>query len=190
LANNCNCSDGEGNIYITGSFGGSCNFGSQTITQTRTGYLDFFITKFDSNGQCLWAKQTNGGNYGNGGEILIYKNSVYITDNYIAPITFGAGSDTTTLTTHGGSIFVAKYNTLGVFQWAKQVSDSGECQSKGIVVDDFENIYVSGWYSRKVKFEQSLLTCNHTNAFIIKYDNNGLFKWVKQPLNIAGSLID
>jgi len=178
--------DAAGNIYITGALIGTCSFGNYSLSQTIQGSNDFFIVKYDSSGNCLWVRQTAGGIYGTGGDIIVSQNSIYIIDNYITPITFGNGNNATTLITHGGSIFLAKYSTSGNFSWAKQLSDSGQCSGKGIVVDEFENIYVSGWYSKKVKFGNAFFTCSYTNAFLLKYDMNGVSKWAKQPLNASG----
>ncbi|MEZ4889227.1 MAG: SBBP repeat-containing protein [Crocinitomicaceae bacterium] len=47
--------DNQGNSYVTGRFRGSVAFGSTTLA--TYGSLQIFITKLDTNGNFLWAKQ-------------------------------------------------------------------------------------------------------------------------------------
>lgn len=179
--------DNKGNVIVTGNFGGSCTFGTSTITQTNSGIHDNFIVKYNSLGQCLWVRQTIGSAYGNGGDLTIdNKENIYITDNYILPITFQSDSNSVTLTTQGGSIYMAKYNGDGRFEWAKQIGDSSNCQSRGIACDASGNTYVSGWYGHKIYFENTLITCITENGFLTKYNADGILQWVRQPLNQTG----
>ena len=46
-------SDKNNNIYLTGSFGNSCEFGGQTYTSTSSNSLDLFLVKYDNNGNFL-----------------------------------------------------------------------------------------------------------------------------------------
>src|ERR1044072_3343733 len=50
--------DHDGNSYVTGTFRYG-NFGSFTLTSTGS-FLDVFIAKYDSSGNCLWAKRAGG----------------------------------------------------------------------------------------------------------------------------------
>ena len=50
--------DGSGNVYITGFFSGTAQFGNQTITSN--GLQDFFVAKFDASGNITWV-QSGGG---------------------------------------------------------------------------------------------------------------------------------
>ncbi len=47
-------SDNDGNIYITGTFQYTLDFGCTTLKDSALN--TFFIAKLDSNGNCLWAK--------------------------------------------------------------------------------------------------------------------------------------
>ena len=52
-------SDDEGNIYLTGEFSKTVDFGSG-ISATSAGNVDFFLAKFDKMGNAIWAR-TGGG---------------------------------------------------------------------------------------------------------------------------------
>src|SRR4051812_34303619 len=50
--------DAAGNVYLTGEFGETADFGEFTLTSR--GGLDFFLAKYDATGKCLWVRQGGG----------------------------------------------------------------------------------------------------------------------------------
>ena len=50
--------DGGGNTYMAGSFEGTADFGSYSLTSA--GSYDIFVAKLDSNGTVQWAKRMGG----------------------------------------------------------------------------------------------------------------------------------
>ncbi|MEN6445086.1 MAG: SBBP repeat-containing protein [Candidatus Cloacimonas sp.] len=106
--------DYDGNIYVTGWFSDSATFGNTTLTSSvhyvYSNNRDIFVTKLDSNGNWLWAKQAGGT-----GDDYSYSIAVdsdgnsYVTGNFYVIANFG----TTTLTSSGSSdIFISKIGNL------------------------------------------------------------------------------
>jgi len=180
--------DNNGYVYVTGDFSGSCTFGSTTITQTHSGIADNFVAKYDSLGQCLWVQQAIGSAYGRNCDISVNKKGdIFIMGNYMLPITFGSGADTMTISSVGNPIFIAKYNSTGSFKWAKIVSAGvGQCEGRGILVDEIGNYYITGWYDNNISFDNLSLTSSSNNGFIVKYDTMGIVKWATQPICNTG----
>ena len=56
--------DDSGNIYLTGHFIGSADFGPTTLT--ATGLRDIFVAKLDPDGNWLWAKRAGGEGWDSG----------------------------------------------------------------------------------------------------------------------------
>src|ERR1051326_7550408 len=55
------CSDASGNVFVTGMFASpSITFGNTTLSPV--GMWDFYIAKFDNNGNALWVKSAGGAN--------------------------------------------------------------------------------------------------------------------------------
>jgi hypothetical protein len=184
------------NIYITGYFGPSMTFNpGQTNALTLNALAnDVFLAKFDSTGNFVWAQQA-GGSLSEYAQALAVDGAgnCYITGYYGSnPATFGAGEpNETKLAGLGGNngedIFVAKYNTDGMLQWAKNAGGSAGNRGSGIGVDAAGNSYVVGRYSGTSTFGPG--EPNQTNLvaplggkveiFIARFNTNGSLSWVR-----------
>jgi len=88
-------------------------------------------------------------------------------------------------TGYGEDIFFAKYDSSGSILWAKQFGGGGvydlqECQD--ITIDKIGNVYLTGWFSDTITFDNIILTSSGTNgsgSFIAKFDTSGNVIWAK-----------
>ena len=73
--------DGQGNVFVSGFFTGSVNFGSGISISANGGSQDAFVAKYSASGTILWAR--SGGSSGNSdrGNAVAVDNSgnVYVT---------------------------------------------------------------------------------------------------------------
>ncbi len=184
--------DQLGNVYITGMFADSTIvFGNITLTNSAPspwGQADYFIAKYDSSGNAIWAKSA--GNYldeAGLGVATDHSNNVYVTGYYRGAITFGSY-----IINNGGyyDTFIVKYDFNGNVLWAKGAGVSNISYSKAITIDSLNNAYITGYYNgSNIVFGNDTLI--NTNAgsydlFIAKYDNLGYVKWAKT----AGGIYD
>jgi tRNA A-37 threonylcarbamoyl transferase component Bud32 len=172
----------DGSVYVTGSFSGTANFGSQSITSYGSNWeTDIFLAKYDPNGNLQWVVQAGGTNsdYGNG--ITVDKDGyVYITGVFSGTATF----HTTNITSYGyHDIFIAKYDNNGQFQWV--VHAGGGSTRDGIAASNDGYIYLTGSFRETATFSglDNSITENITayggeDVFIAKYDTSGNFYWV------------
>ncbi len=111
------CVDGDGYIYVGGFFESSFDFdpGQGIDVHTADGYKDIFLSKFDPNGDFIWAI-TPGGIGGDYGDAVAVDNSgyVYISGHFSDTINLYPGYDDATHTSNGEyDIFLVKLNSSG-----------------------------------------------------------------------------
>lgn len=171
-------------VYITGEIEGFNNpitFPGSTITLTCINDNDIYVSKYDVNGNLLWAKSAGG----NGSEKALgvshdAAGNVYICGEYEAACQFDAS---TTVNGIGiRDIFVAKYNANGVFQWVRTAGSTGRDEAQGITCDAAGNCYVTGFFSDGCTFgttTYSTMSTSFHDAFLAKYDTNGNLLWVR-----------
>jgi hypothetical protein len=182
--------DGSGNTYVTGYYTGSTiTFDTITLTNNTAGLVsDMFLTKFDANGNVIWAKSADGVNGGGNKSNTVTVDSlsnVYVAGYFDSPnIIFG--STTLTVNTVGGdNIFLVKYDKNGNVLWAKS-SKGGTTndEASSVAVDVSGNIYVAGSFdSPIISFGSYTFTNNHSDSiadiFLVKYNSNGNVVWAK-----------
>ncbi len=173
--------DANGNVYIAGQFtSDSITFDTITLTNNSNNPLDFFIVKFDNNGNVLWAK-----NEGVNGKVAAksvctdLNGNIFLYGEFNSPsITIG----TTTLFNFGNyDVFIVKYDSNGNVLWAKNEGTStGEFAYGGVCSDINGNVFITGIYSSSINFGTTQLTSLGTSDnFIVKYDQNGNVIWAK-----------
>jgi hypothetical protein len=124
--------DSYGNIYVTGRTWGS-------LGGTNAGNVDIFLAKYDASGGIIWIKQlgTNGNDEGRG-IVVDSSGNIYIT---------GETSGNLDGNVNAGifDAFLSKYDTNGNKLWTKLIGTNADDEGRGIAVDTFGNIYITGW---------------------------------------------
>tara|TARA_R110002049_G_scaffold65035_1_gene170979 strand:+ start:117987 stop:120212 length:2226 start_codon:yes stop_codon:yes gene_type:complete len=182
--------DSSGNVYLTGNFYYTVDFdpGSETFNLTSAGCNDFFIQKFDTDGNYIWAKTIGNNACGSAISLTIdSSDNTYITGYYSGTVDFDPGASTTNLSSSGGSdIFILKLDSNGNFIWAKSFQEISNgtygYTSKCITTDIWGNIYITGSYSGTVDFDPGEETTSFTTTalsdiFIVKLDTAGNLLW-------------
>jgi hypothetical protein len=196
LIDNCNdiAIDPLGNILITGSFDGTVDFdpGPGTFTMTSVNE-DIFVSKFNANGNLIWAKQMGGSSTDIGYGIAVdLSGNVYTTGTFFFTGDFDPGPGTFSLTANSYfEVFVSKLDAAGNFVWAKQMGGSiAYDRGFDIAVDTIKNVYTTGQFSYIGDFDPgpgsySLSSAGSYDIFISKLDSLGNFSWAK-ALNGGG----
>jgi hypothetical protein len=176
--------DASGNPYLAGYFqSDTITFGSYTLTSA--GIEDIFLTKYDSDGNVLWAASAGGTDID-----VAYSVAMDASENpYLAgcflstTITFGSY----TLTNSGSAdIFLVKYDADGNVLWA---TSAGGIESDGaysVAMDPSENPYVAGWFiSPTITFGSYTLTnAGGRDIFLAKLESSVGINDAKNSVNI------
>jgi hypothetical protein len=180
--------DSSNNIILTGRFGSpSISIGTTTLTLTPSfaSYPDFFVAKYDSLGNALWAKSASGNNTDEGVSVSVdVSDNIIVTGYFQSPNISFASS---TLTNSGGNdIFIVKFDPSGNVIWAKNPSGPSDDRAKAVSCDALGNTFITGYfYSSNLNFDTTVLTNNgNYDIFIAKYNSSGDNLWA---INVGGS---
>lgn len=169
--------DEDGNSYVTGTFKLTIDFHDTTLTSK--GNDDFFVVKYDSNGNFVWIQHV-GNSYLDECNNIVTDNqgNFYITGRTSLNVTFG----NIPLNQTGSSAFVAKLDSGGNFVWVSANTGTSSSFGQGITIDKENNCYVSGQFNGTPVFGSTTLhtTTPYSDLFIAKLDASGNFIWAQQ----------
>lgn len=173
--------DDDDNVYMTGAFETTQNFGPHVMT--ANGECDIYVTKVDSDGNFLWAIQAGSDDKDVGIDICYgHDDHMYLTGEFRDSAYFGNNL----LDNYGGSkgkdIFVAKITKDGNWVWVNQAgSKKGSDRGNGIIANKQGNIFVTGQFSGNATFGAHEVASNgdSVTVFIAGIDTMGAWRWVK-----------
>lgn len=187
--------DSEGNIIASVQMKGSVTIiGTDPIITENATANSPILMKFDDSGILIWHVKI--------GDLDAINLNCIATDNqdniYIAggfnsvnaDCTFGStDANTISISGVGQDTYIAKYNSLGELQWAKNVATSSAlCRAEGLTLDSENNILISGFFNggtgATINFGNDV-AFNYVgegtagNAFVAKFNNLGNLIWAK-----------
>lgn len=187
--------DNSGNVLITGGFQGTVDFDPGTSIFNMSSLSDYstFISKFDTDGNFIWAKQFVGP-LNIGLRITTDRSeNLYITGGLRDSADFDPGTGVYILhetfpSANTGTMYICKLDKNGNFLWACGTASSIYLSPDAIAADEHENVYIAGGFGDTVDFDPGPgvhdLTASGLNSFVLKLDSAGSFSWV---YHISGS---
>ncbi|MFK7946630.1 MAG: hypothetical protein AB8G11_03495, partial [Saprospiraceae bacterium] len=139
------------NIYITGGFQNTVNFGGTSLSAVNNSFTNLFHAKYDNNGNLSWANRIYLPNIDFSS--VLFKSfdvatakdgTTYLTGAFQATVEFG----TSVLNNSGSFIissFLAKYNANGIYQNAIALSSSVRYFAGSIAIDNQDRVLISGY---------------------------------------------
>ncbi len=209
--------DATGNVYITGKFGGTINFGTGVLSATPGGtQTEGFVAKFNSAGTCQWAMRFGGPGTDLGGfAITTDGTNVYVTGGSAFPCTVGATPIVVAGASSDGVVFALNAAT-GAFVWGKAFGGppAGD-RGQALALDNVNGLYLMGvFFTRSTdavttasfgapgSFSRSVqgnMAQSTSDLFVAKLDKlTGTFTWVSSggavsnavPLHIGNDNIN
>ena len=157
--------DAAGNCFVTGYFRVSSTFGTETLDSD--GYFDLFLTKFDSDGDVIWATNTETNDaIAASGIALDDEGNIYVTGSFVGDVTLGR---TTLSNDYIFDLFIAAYDETGNALFFRGAGTEGELTSSGIAVDPGGSLIVAGQLKgRAVVGSDDLLSIGDSDVFVAK----------------------
>jgi hypothetical protein len=176
--------DSGGNVITTGFFRDSADFnpGPQVFNLYGSGS---FISKLDSLGNFVWAKNFIGGVESR--SVASDPNgNVIIGGAFYGSCDFDPGASSYNLNALLDDIFITKLDPAGNFIWSKAFVGTNNERLFSLTSDEFGNIYAGGNFPSTVDFDPGPATYNLINPFtggskcyVLKLDANGNLRWAK-----------
>jgi hypothetical protein len=167
------------NIYVTGSFEGTINFGGDDLPSS--GGTDIFLAHLSGADGAHFASMRVGGagdDAGLGIGVDAARNAV-IVGAFGAPVDFGGGSRTA----YGNKdAFVAKYNDQLAWVWDRTYGSGGADEARAVVIDGSSGVLVAGQYGGTVDFGAPTMTqsAGATDIFVLHLGSDGSFTWLQR----------
>ncbi|MGZ3753815.1 MAG: T9SS type B sorting domain-containing protein [Mucilaginibacter sp.] len=186
--------DGSDNIIIAGAVSGTVNLNplGSANNLTVAGNASY-IAKYTSAGQLTWVQPINGNVVNNSIAMSIDQGgNIYLTGPFTATLAFNASA---TLSSFGAQDnFLARYNSAGVLQFAKDIARGNTAKSKttatSIVAGSDGNVYLTGYFSGSANFDPagSINLGDHgqQDLFVAKYTSGGDNWWANNTGNGNG----
>jgi len=175
--------DQSGNIYVAGTLGLPTGY-FQTDTFNISGFNDFYIAKYDINGNEIWVKKFGGPNSN-----MTNIKSEGITDFIFDPLencliacgifyeTCDFGTVTLNTSINDLQMFIAKFDLNGNCLWAKAGGSSGDERGAKIATDTSGNLYVEGSFIMNGNFDTLSV---EAGGFLAKFNSGGNGLWTKK----------
>ncbi|APR88264.1 Hypothetical protein A7982_13613 [Minicystis rosea] len=180
--------DTSGNVLVTGNFNGTIDLGTGTLVSA--GGTDIWLAKLDTAGAGVWARRFGDASAQSVAAIAVTSTgNIVIAGQFQGTVDFGGGP---LVSAGSADIFVAEYDAIGGFVWAKRFGDSCANQSAtAITVDASGNVIIAGGLAGTVNFGGANLTtssCTDVNAFVAKFNASGVHQWSKAFGDTAAQL--
>ena len=140
--------DASNNIYVTGRFLGSVDFGGGALQSGAQD--DAFALKLASDGSFGWARKIGGSSFDAGQGIAARGNAVVVVGFFNGSMTV----DTTTLTSAGSAdIFAMSMATSdGATNWVKSFGGTSGDLATDVAIDGGNNVVITGSFAGTVNF--------------------------------------
>ena len=177
--------DGAGNVYLTGAFQRSINFGPTSATRlTAAGAMDWFVAKLDGAGNHVWSKRFGTASDDEVGQgIAVTSDGIVLLGQFGGSVNLGGQ---TLVSSGSNDIAVAKLDLDGNHLWSRRFGTAFLESGIGLAVDGAGNVFFTGYAGGDVDFGGGALG-RTGNAYLAKLGPTGSHLW-SRALNASRSV--
>jgi uncharacterized protein (AIM24 family) len=178
----CVAVDGAANVFLTGDYNGTVDFGSGSLQSAGAG--DVFVTKLDENAGPGWSKSFGDAQSGDvqiqiaRGVATDAAGNVVVTGEFAGTVDFGKGP---IQSAGGGDVFVVKLDADGGPVWSKHFGDAADQHAAGVALDGASNVLLAGSFNGALDFgDGPIQSAGGGDIFAGKLDSGGVSQWGKR----------
>jgi hypothetical protein len=178
--------DAQENVYMAGFTYDFNNISFNGFQNNKSGIVDAYIVKFESDGDRLWGTYFGGSGDNLGSGIAVdHEDNVYLTgrtSSYDLPI-FNAfqdmlGSDLDLYT----DAFLAKFDASGALLWSTYFGGNNSDASFAVTCNNTGDVFMTGRTNSTTNIfldghQSTFVGGNEFDAFLAKYNSSGTLQW-------------
>lgn len=166
--------DVDGNMYVTGYFSGSIDFGGDMLTSA--GSNDIFLAKFDASGAYQWSKRFgNEAEQRGTGVATDSEGNVYITGHFMDAVNFGGGN---LLSSGSNDIYLAKFSSAGTLIYAKRYGNFDDQRGGMVAIAPNDDVILAGFFGGRVNFGGgNLVNGGGWDVYVVQLSPAGITQW-------------
>jgi hypothetical protein len=173
--------DSRGNVVLTGTFGGTVDFGGGPLSPPSGAFQNGFLLKLaDADGAHLLSKQFSSSESHGSAVVVDSVNDILITGLFQESVDFGCAGSLPASQAGHTDIFLVKYTQAGSCAWAKGfggMATSSHRDVSAIAANSFDEIAIAGSFSGPISFGGQTLTSasagGATDAFAARFASDG-----------------
>ena len=170
--------DSNDNIYLTGNFRGTVDFGGGDVSSNPSNNPYIFLVKFNSSGVFQWVYTAGGTGVDDVRSLALdSSDNPYITGSFQSTVNFGGGNTTAANT---NDLFILKLNSSGAYQNIYTSNIDTSQKGKGLAVDSSGNVYATGIFQNTVNFGGGEIISSQRDIYLLKLNSSLAFQWVKR----------
>lgn len=165
--------DRENNVYLTGSFEDSVDFGGDT--QTSAGHTDIFLTSFRVDGSHRFSRRFGASSFDSGRAVAVNRaGNVYLAGQFEGTIDLGGEL----LTSAGGAdAFIASYTAHGVHRFSRRLGGSAWDYGISVTLDPIGDVYLAGLFRGALG---PLSAAGEHDIFVASYAASGALRFMRR----------
>lgn len=166
--------DGAGNVVVSGTFTNTVDFGGGSL-QPGTGITQF-LAKLDTDGNHIWSRRVADAPDIFSADIAIDASlNIYVTGQVDGPAAF----DDRVLDGEGGNdAWVAKFDSVGEYIWARRFGNFNDQAANSLVVSPDGFVVVGGGYTGVIQpGSSSIASAGGEDGFLVAYSAAGDHVW-------------
>ena len=164
-------SEFDSSITAVVAFSGTMALGGDNFTSD--GGVDILVANFTSGGDLQWTSQI--GSVGTESPKDVYtdvQGNIFVTGSFSDVVNVDGN---VIVATDAEDVFLAKYEPDGTVDWLRNIGwGPGVDRGSNIAIDQYNNIYIVGFYNDTIIFgTDSLFSNGFTNNFVLKLNSSG-----------------
>lgn len=166
--------DGAGNVYLTGYFLSTVNFGGGPLVSA--GFDDIYLVKYDADGAHVWSRRFGTAGHESGSAVAVdHAGNVYATGIFGDSLNLGGS---TLMSASAQDIYLARFNTAGTHQWSRAFPSPMLQYCTSLAVDASGAVTATGHFQGSVDFGGgAIASASFYDIFLARYDANGVHQW-------------